>query len=178
MTTLAQARSRSSAGDPVPGERPAAARPRNRGLFAVGIFKLSKTLFFGTIGIGALHLLHRNVGDLVMRITDALPLDPEGRFVSLVMDRADLIGNHQLRMVSAAALSYAVLCLIEGVGLLLEKVWAEYFTLVLTTLALPWEFFELVREPSVWKAALTAANMVVVLYLLWHVRRLRQRGHA
>jgi uncharacterized membrane protein (DUF2068 family) len=151
--------------------KPTARRKRTRGLLLVGLFKLSKVLFFGLVGIGAMRLLHRNVGDLVMRITDALPLDPEGHFVSLVMDRADLIGNHQLRMVGLGALVYAVVCLVEGVGLLMEKVWAEYLTLVLTTLALPWEIFELCKQPSLYKGGLIAANVLVVLYLIWIVRR-------
>lgn len=151
--------------------KPRTRRRHTRGLLLVGLFKLCKTAFFALVGIGAMRLLHRNIGDLVMRITDALPLDPEGHFVSLVMDRADLIGNHQLRMVGLGALAYAAVCLVEGVGLLMEKVWAEYLTLVLTTLALPWEVFELVREPSIYKGALIAANVVVVIYLYWYVRR-------
>lgn len=159
-------------------EKAAAPHKRSRGLLAVAIFKLGKTLFFGTVAVGAMRLLHRNIGDLVMRVTDALPLDPEGHFVSLIMDRADLIGNHQLRMLSLGALFYACVCLVEGVGLLMEKVWAEYLTLVLTTLALPWELFELIREPSTYKGVLICANVVVVLYLFIEVRRLRRKRVA
>ena len=141
-----------------------------RGLLLVGLFKLGKFIFFALVGIGALKLLHRNVGELVMRLSGIVPLDPQGHFVSLVMDRADLIGNHQLRMISIGALTYSVLCLIEGIGLLKEKVWAEYFTLVLTTLALPLEIYEIVREVAPWKIGFLLANIVVVVYLFWYVR--------
>lgn len=164
MSSVAKAPEEASA-------KPKSHRRRTRGLLLVGLFKLSKTLFFTLVGIGAMRLLHRNIGDLVMRITDALPLDPEGHFVSMVMDRADLIGNHQLRMVGLGAITYAVVCLVEGIGLLMEKVWAEYLTLVLTTLALPWEIFELIKQPSLYKGGLIAANVLVVLYLVWLVRR-------
>ena len=156
----------------------AARSAHTRGLLLVGIFKLCKTVFFALIGIAALKLLHRNVGDLVMRLSGIIPLDPQGHFVSLVMDRADLIGNHQLRMVSLGSMTYSVLCLIEGIGLLKEKVWAEYFTLVLTALALPVEVYEIVHEAAPWKIGFLLANIAVVIYLFFHVRRETARRSA
>ena len=156
----------------------AAKKGHERGLLLVALFKLSKTVFFALLGIAALKLLHRNVGELVMRLSGIVPLDPQGHFVSLVMDRADLIGSHQLRLVSIGALTYSALCLVEGIGLLMEKVWAEYFTLVLTTLALPFEMYEIVREAAPWKIGFLIANALVVVYLFWYVRREAQRKRA
>lgn len=150
----------------------------SRGVMLIGLFKLSKALFFTCLGIAALHMVNRSLGDLVLRVTDALPLDPEGRFVSLLMDKADLIGNHQLREFSLATLGYAMVCLTEGVGLLRRKAWAEYFTVVLTAMALPWEIFELARKPSWFRAGVLAVNIVVLLYLVWILRRLRHRSEA
>lgn len=153
----------------------AARRKHRRGLLLVGLFKLAKAIFFGFLGIGALQLQHRNLGDLVMRLTAIVPLDPEGRFVSLLMDKADLVGAHQLRLVSVSSISYAVVCIVEGTGLVMEKVWAEYFTLTLTALALPWELYKLVQEPTVYSAALIFANLLILAYLVWLVRRRKQR---
>lgn len=144
----------------------------------IGVFKLSKAIFFTCLGIAALRMVHHSLGDLVLRVTDVLPIDPEGRLVSLLMDKADLIGNHQLREFSLATLGYGVVCLVEGTGLLLHKTWAEYFTVVLTALALPWEIFELGRRPSWLRAGLLAVNVLVLLYLLWILRRNRRREEA
>ena len=148
----------------------------SRGLLLVGLFKMSKAVFFGTLGLGALHLLHENVGELVMRIMSMLPFDPEGRFVSLVMDRADLIGSHQLREVGLYSLLYACVCVVEGTGLMLEKTWAEYFTVVLTVIALPWESFEFARDPNVYRGGLLGLNVLVLVYLIWLLRRNRQKA--
>lgn len=154
--------------------QPARKRRRHqRGLLAVGLFKLFKAIFFGGLGIGALKLLHQNLGDLVMRVTSMVPLDPEGRIVSLLMDRADLIGNHQLRQVSAFSLAYSAICLVEGCGLLAEKVWAEYITVTLTLIALPWEIYGLVRGPNAFHWALLAINLAILFYLLWVIRKRR-----
>ena len=142
-----------------------------RGLFLVGLFKLCKTIFFLGVGAGAIHLIHRNLGELVMRIIDALPIDPEGRVVSLVMDKADLIDAHDLRRIGAGAFIYATLCLIEGTGLVLRKGWAEYFTVTLTVLGLPLEVFEILHRVTALKLGALAINLVVLVYLLWVLKK-------
>ncbi len=142
-----------------------------RGLFLVGIFKICKAVFFLCVAVGAIHLIHRNIGELVMRIIDGLPIDPEGRVVSMVMDKADLIDAHDLRRIGAGAFIYAVLCVIEGSGLLLRKSWAEYFTLILTTLGLPLELFELTHRVTPLRLSALLVNLVILFYLLWVLKR-------
>ncbi len=159
----------------VAAERAAACTPaEKRGLLLLGLFKFSKALFFTAIGFGALHLVHRNLGQLVMQLVEALPIDPEGRVVSMVMDKADLIDGHDLRRIGAGAFIYATLCLIEGYGLVLRKSWGEYFTVILTMLGLPLELFELVHRATWFKAGALAANLAILWYLLWILKR-RQR---
>lgn len=148
-----------------------------RGLTIVGIFKISKTIFFTSVGAGALHLVHRNLGDLVMRLIDALPIDPEGRVVSIIMDKADLIDAHDLRRIGAGAFIYAILCLVEGTGLLMRKTWAEYFTVVLTALGLPVEAFEILHRFNWYKVGAFAINLLILLYLLWVLKRRGKNGY-
>ncbi len=113
----------------------------NRGLLLIGLFKLSKATLSVALGVGALKLLHHDFPVVVLHVTDALRIDPESQLVGLLMSKADLVGAKQLRHFSFLTFGYAVLCLIEGTGLVLEKRWAEYFTVTLTTLALPWECY-------------------------------------
>ena len=151
-----------------------ALRSDERGLLLVGFFKLGKALFFISVGFGALHMVHRNLGELVMHIVDMLPIDPEGRIVSVVMDKADLIDGRDLRRIGAGAFIYAALCLIEGTGLVLRKGWAEYVTVILTTLGLPLEIFEIVRRFTLVRVGALLANLLILAYLLWVLKR-RQR---
>ncbi len=148
------------------------------GLLLVGLFKLSKALFFGAVGAGALHLIHQNIGDVVMRIVDRLPIDPEGHFVSLLMDKVDLIGGHQLRQAGLLSFLYAALCIVEGTGLMLKKGWAEYFTVILTAGAMPVETYELWEKFEWFKVVLLLINVAVLLYLLWVLKRKRLREAA
>lgn len=151
----------------------------HKGLLAVAVFKFLKAIFFAAVGIGALKMLNHDLSDLVMRITAVLHFDPEGRFVGFLMNQADLVGNHQLRQVGFFSIIYGCVCVVEGVGLYLERTWAEYFTVTLTVLALPYELWELFQEPTALRASVLAANLVVLFYLIWLIRRMRrdEAGH-
>ena len=93
-----------------------------------------------------IHLLHKDLGDEVTRLALKLRFDPESRLVALLLEKVDLIDAHRLKQISVATFGYSALALTEGIGLLLEKVWAEYLTLILTMSFLPWELYELVRQ--------------------------------
>lgn len=146
-------------------------RHRDRGLLMIGLFKLGKAIFFFLLGFGAIHLLHKDLGDEVMRLATALKFDPESRFVTLLLDKVDLIDAHRLRQISLATFAYSALALTEGIGLMLEKVWAEYLTLMLTISFLPWELFELARHPNWFRLSLLLINLAVLGYLIWLLRR-------
>ena len=144
---------------------------RDRGLLLIGLFKLAKAIFFFCIGAGAVHLLHKDVGDEVTRLALRLRFDPESRLVALLLHKADLIDAHRLRQISVGTFGYSALALTEGIGLLMEKVWAEYLTLVLTVSFLPWELYELARRPDWFRLSLLLINLAVLAYLIWLLRR-------
>jgi uncharacterized membrane protein (DUF2068 family) len=148
----------------------------NGGLLAIGLFKLGKAIFFFLAGVGAIHLVHKDLGDEALRLVAAFHFDPESHFVTAILDRLDGVTPHRLKQIGLATFSYSGLALTEGVGLLLEKVWAEYLTLVLTVSFLPWELYELVRRPDWMRLALFGINLAVLGYLLWLLRRKKQMG--
>lgn len=157
-----------------PGAHPKGSH--DRGLMAIGLFKLAKAIFFFGIGVGAIHLLHKDIQDEVLRLALRFKFDPENRFVSLLLDKVDLIDAHRLRQISVATFGYSALALTEGVGLLLEKVWAEYLTLILTISFLPWEIYELIRKPDWFRLSLLLINLAVLWYLVWLLRRKKLLG--
>lgn len=146
-------------------------KPHDRGLLLIGLFKLGKSILFFCIGMGAIHLLHKDLGDVVMQVAASLKFDPESRFVTLLLDKVDLIDIHRLKLISLGTFAYSAVALTEGVGLVLEKVWAEYLTLTLTISFLPWELYELVRRPNWFRLSLLLINLAVLAYLVWLLRR-------
>lgn len=145
---------------------------RDRGLLLIGLFKLGKALLFMGIGAGALHFIHKDLGDSILHLATLLRFDPESRFVGMAMAQIDLIDHHRLREISIATFAYSGLALTEGIGLVMEKTWAEYLTLGLTLSFLPWELYELVRHTTWFRFGLLLINLVVLAYLLW-----LRRGH-
>lgn len=142
---------------------------RARGLLVIGVFKLLKAAFFIAVGAGALHLVHRNLGEMLLRATSLFHLDPEGRLFGMLSDKVDLISGHQLRNVAKLSWGYAALSTVEGVGLMMQQTWAEYLTLALTIGALPWDLTELVKHPGPLHAGVVVINLAVLAYLLWFV---------
>ena len=136
----------------------------NRWLILIAAFKLAQALLFVAIGVGALRLLHKDVGDELARLVDHLRFNPESRFVNFVLEKATLLDDRLLRRIGAVVFIYAGLDLIEGIGLYLEKTWAEYLTLAITGSFLPWEIFEVYRKVTPTRVGLLAVNAMVFFY--------------
>jgi len=140
---------------------------RNRWLTLIAAFKLGQAVLFIAVGVGALRLLHKDVGDLVSQLVDHLRfINPESRLVEFLLDKSSLIDDHILRRIGAGVFIYAGLDIIEGTGLYLEKIWGEYMTLIITASFLPWEIFEVIRRLTWIRASLLVVNALVFLYLL------------
>lgn len=138
----------------------------NRLLVLIAVYKLLQALLFVAVGIGALHLLHKDIGDVLTQVAAALRFNPESRFVNLVLDEAALLNDPLLRRIGLVAFSYAGISLAEGIGLYLEKAWAEYLTLVITASFLPWEIVEIFRRLTWIRVGLLTVNVLVFIYLL------------
>jgi uncharacterized membrane protein (DUF2068 family) len=148
----------------------------NEWLILIAAYKLVQALLFAAIGVGALRLLHQDVGDLLSQLADHLRFNPESRFVNFVLDKASLLNDPLLMRIGAAAFCYAGLGLLEGIGLYLEKVWAEYLTLVITASFLPLEIFEVIRKLTYFRVSLLVVNALVLVYLLNLVLRRGRRA--
>jgi uncharacterized membrane protein (DUF2068 family) len=163
------------------GEEPKSAREpggkhHDRGLLLIGLFKLVEAAFFLLVGVGAFHFIHRDLGDAMLRLAMRLRMDPEGRAVGFLLDHMDAITSHRLREIGLATFFYAGLRVTEGVGLVLEKRWAEYLTVGLTVSFLPWEMYEIIRRPDWLRIGLFVINLMVLGYLIWWLRRRKVVG--
>ena len=158
----------------------ATSKPRhhNQWLILIAAYKLMQALLFVVIGVGALQLLHKDIGDLLTQLADHLRFNPESRFVNFVLDKASLLNDPLLRRNGVAAISYAALGMAEGIGLYLEKVWAEYLTLAITASFLPWEIFEVFRKLTYFRVSLLVVNALVLIYLLKLVTDRARNGNG
>jgi uncharacterized membrane protein (DUF2068 family) len=146
-------------------------------LLLIGTVKVLKAILLIALGIGAIHLLHRDIADEVERWSRRLNLDAKNPFFQTFPAKIEGMSPRKISMVSAGAFVYAGLFLTEGVGLLMRKRWGEIFTIIITGSFLPFEIYELVvKEFSVFKLLLLLGNVAVVVYLIWRVRHEKKKG--
>jgi uncharacterized membrane protein (DUF2068 family) len=81
-----------------------------------------------------------------------------------------------LTLVFLILVAYAVLELVEGVGLWLLARWGEYFAVVATAIFLPLEVHELANGITITRALTFAINVAAVIYLLISKRLFGLRG--
>ena len=139
-------------------------------LLLIALFKLVKGLLLLAVGIGAVKLLHRDVEQTVTHWVEILRVDPDNRMIHGLLARVFSLRPGQLAAASVGTFIYAGLLLTEGVGLLLRKRWAEYFTIVTTAGLIPLELYELARHVSLAKIAVLIVNVAIVIYLVRRVR--------
>ncbi len=154
------------------------ARPKPQGatgIILIGLFKLIKALGLIAVGIGALRFLHKDVAASVAHWVQVLRVDPDNRFIHPVLSKVLNVTPTQLKELGAGTFFYASLLLTEGIGLLLRKHWAEYFTIITTAALLPLEVYELAKHATLTKLVVLAVNAVIVWYLIARVRSRKHR---
>ncbi|MBV9156971.1 MAG: DUF2127 domain-containing protein [Acidobacteriaceae bacterium] len=147
-------------------------------ILLIGLFKLFKALLLIAVGIGALKLLHKNVADVATHWIEVLRVDPENRFIHPMLSKLFRIGPKQLKELSAGTFFYAALLLVEGVGLLMRKHWAEYFTAIMTAALIPLEVYELAKHFTAAKVIVLLVNVAIVVYLVARLRGRRGGGRS
>lgn len=156
-------------------------KAHNRWLILIAVFKIAQAILFVAIGVGALRLLHKDIGDALLDLANHLRFNTEARMINFILEKASLVDDTMLRRISAVFFLYAALDLAEGIGLYLEKAWGEFLTLIITASFLPWEIYEVFRKVTWLRVSLLAINMLVLLYLakvIWEQQRRKKTPAA
>jgi uncharacterized membrane protein (DUF2068 family) len=145
---------------------------RDVGIIIIGVFKLVKGALLLALGLGALSLIHRDAAEVIRHWAHVFQVDTDSKFVQYWLVEIGLAQRRDLTVIVTTSLFYSALLSTEGVGLLMEKVWAEYLTSIITTSFIPIEIFALTRHATLLRVGLLLANVLVVAYLVF---RLGQR---
>jgi uncharacterized membrane protein (DUF2068 family) len=140
------------------------------GIRLIAAFRLLKGALLIAAGVGALSLLHKHVGDVVATWVRSLRVDPDNHLVHRLLVKLNVLSDHKLEALSAASFLYAALLIVEGVGLWRQRRWAEYLTVVATSVFIPVEIYEIVRQVTVIRVVILILNAAIVLYLIGRLR--------
>jgi uncharacterized membrane protein (DUF2068 family) len=144
---------------------------KHRMLRVIAIYKAFKTCALLLVAAFTFHLLKP---DFLGRVTDRLGHLPLAAGHHIAVHAAALISGlspRSIYLIGGAALVYALVFAIEGIGLWLRKRWGEYFTIIATSSLIPLELWEVVRHFTLLKLAALLANVAIVAYLVVILRR-------
>ncbi len=171
-----------------------AERAGDRGVFLIAVFELVKTVLFLIAAAGVFHMVTRDTQVELKRLLHVFRVSGDSAFIKDMLLKANVITDPGKRILGGVLLLYAVLHATEGIGLLLRKRWAEYFTVIMTAIPLPFEIYLLVHrathagadglEPPerhlpvlfgqhifVWKIGALIINLGILVFLIYHLRR-------
>jgi uncharacterized membrane protein (DUF2068 family) len=141
----------------------------------IALFKLVKAALLIAVGVGALKLVHKDVAGAVEHWVELLRLDPNNHYIDTVLEKASNLTPDKIKQLGLGSMIYAGLFLTEGIGLWLEKRWAEWLTVIITSSLIPIEIYEIYRHPTAIKIAVLLINIAIVAYLLYRIRGKRMR---
>jgi uncharacterized membrane protein (DUF2068 family) len=145
----------------------------NRLVRLIALFKLLKAVLLIAVGLSALQVLHKDAASVAEHWTRMLGVDPGNRYVGRALQKFGNLTPQEIKDFGVVSFIYAGLFLTEGIGLWMVKRWAEWFSVVITTSLIPVEVFEIHRHPSAIKCAVLIANIAVVAYLVYRIRKER-----
>ena len=125
---------------------------------------------------GVLDLMHHDVRHLAVALIGRFGLEAEGRFPTLLMHYADMLGGADARTILALGMGYIALRLVESYGLWFDRSWGELFGALSGALYLPFEVRHLLLRPGAIGAAVFAVNLFLIAYLLMTLRAKRRRA--
>lgn len=140
-------------------------RERTWTIHFIALEKAVKGVVLLVVAFKMLTLFGRDVHGWAEDLVTQHGIDLANRYVHAMLERLVGIGNTQLVELSVGATVYAGLLFTEGIGLWLQKRWAEYMTAGLTALFIPFELFELYERFTWVRIAILALNIFVVWYL-------------
>lgn len=136
----------------------------------VALFEAGKGLLVLLAGCGLLAVLHRDVQHIAEDLVRVMHLNPASHYPRIFIDAASHTTHGRLLILAWLAFAYAMVRLVEGYGLWMERRWAEWFAAVSGGIYVPLEMFELWSHPSWLKACTLGANLAVVAYMAWSLR--------
>ena len=138
------------------------------GLRLIIVMKTIKGSLLVLAATGTFLLIGRDLEAIALRIVEAIHLNPASPHVNGVLERLTGVRASRLAELGAAELVYATLMYAEAWGLHRRRIWAEWLTIVATSLFIPLELYELFHKPSLGKALVLTINVAVVTYVGRH----------
>jgi uncharacterized membrane protein (DUF2068 family) len=149
-------------------------RPKRvRYLKLIALFKILKGLLVLTLGFSLLFLNSRTLWlDAISHWTADELLLVHSKVVLYLLNKLQaMLANGELRAPGLLALFYSAVLFTEGIGVYLQKRWAEFLMVFATGALIPFEVRHVYHRPSIGGFVILAANCFIVWFLYQVLRR-------
>jgi uncharacterized membrane protein (DUF2068 family) len=146
---------------------------------ALALERLFRCVIFSLVAVGVFkvrgsreRLRHAFEEDLPLLkpLANQIGWNPDNSKIIHHISDAFTLSSSTLTWIAVALAGYAVIELIEAVGLWLMKRWGEYFAVIATSVFLPLEIYELTEKITAFRFIALVINIVAVIWLLWSKR--------
>ena len=141
----------------------------------IAIFRHIKAVLLIITGMAVLRLVKPGA---VRQFTDwvaAMPFATQHAFVGHALAKITRLPPQRIEQLAIVLFLYAALFIVEGVGLWIGKVWAEWLSIVATTSFIPFEAYEVAHKTTFLRVAILVANIAIVIYLVYRRVGARKR---
>jgi len=128
-------------------------------------FKALKAVSLTILGVTLVAARHSDPVQALMRLAVAVHLPQTSHLFQRLVHSAGSLTITKETALALTAFGYAALMGAEGVTLHLRKPWAPWFTIIATSLLIPFELYEIIREVHPIRVAVMIANFGIVAYL-------------
>jgi uncharacterized membrane protein (DUF2068 family) len=115
---------------------------------------------------------------LLRPLANQLGWNPDNSKIVRHIAHAFTLSSSTLVWIAVGLTAYALIELIEAIGLWLMRRWGEYFAVIATSVFLPLEVYELTEKVTVLRLIALLINIVAVIWLLWSKRLFGLNGGA
>ena len=177
------------------GSGPAAAAPlirrgkELRGELILRVFAVERFLRFLVLGVAAygvwrfkydragIQRAYDNALPAIRTLYRDLGFDVSHSRLLRLINESFAFNSRWLTLLAIGLAVYALIELVESIGLWQGQRWGEYFAMVATSIFLSWEIYELTGKNPTWlKVAALVINLLLVIYLVWTRRLFGVRG--
>jgi len=144
----------------------AVAAKSDRVVTLIGVFKLFKAALLIALGIAGLAAMPSELAHGARHLITWMGVSPGRHTLARLLGKLNAFDDQMARKLAVASLCYAAVFLVEGIGLLSKRRWAEWLTVVVTASFIPIEIYEAVEHFGPGKIVALILNLAIVIYLL------------
>ncbi len=117
---------------------------------------------------GVFSLINKDLGLLSRQLAADMNLDADNRILTFILDKVGMAKTTLLVEISTGLLLYGIICCVQAWGLHKRRPWAEYLTVGLVSIFIPFEVWAVIDHPSLIRLMVLIFNAAIVTYLLKH----------